>query len=318
MRILRSDSAGRSVVVADCVQSTSFVDKAVKNREQYSYRLQCVYNSAEDALNNEQKFFSRQSNDSALSGVWKVDKTYKYSHGLTVTLTPEQPPKVLDKLICNVRDGRIFFKWKSTGDFSVWFKEVTKSDDTQFTSRKLFELSKIDELLGSGVVCKRAESSDENCDFPLIGDAMKIAVISTTREFGIVNEIFTCANVEPCEIDTTKTQIEAGGLKLVLKSVPANLYQIHYKVSTRDADEIYATIETAKARQMNRITATKYVQDTFILQTHLPPKEIFITVIGEYKLSDGAAALRVIVYASAIHLKKFSKIGDRTRKLRSF
>ncbi|MBO4779082.1 MAG: hypothetical protein J5497_00435, partial [Selenomonadaceae bacterium] len=31
-------------------------------------------------------------------------------------------------------------------------------------------------------------------------------------------------------------------------------------------------------------------QDTFITQPHLPPKEIYITVIGEYKFADGSAA----------------------------
>ena len=287
VRILRSDSSGKSVVVADCVQALPFVDKAVKNRRQYQYRLQCVYNSAEDELNNDEKFFSRQSHDEALRGVWNIDRTYKYSHGLTVTLTPEQPPKILENLTCGVRGGKISFRWKSTGDFSVWFKEVTKDADFD---KKIFALDKIDELLGSGVVFKRAESSDEACDFQLGSDVQKIAVLSATRELGLVNEIFTCANVEPCEIDADKTQIDAGGLRLVLKSVPENLYQIHYKITTRDADELYATIDTAKARQMNRITATKYEQDKFIFQPHLPPKEIFITVIGEYKFSDGSSA----------------------------
>lgn len=287
VRILRSDSTGKSVVVADCVQAPPFVDKAVKNRETYNYRLQCVYNSAEDELNNQQKYFSRQSHDEALSGVWKVDRTYKYSRGLTVTLTPEQPPKPLKNLTCGVRDGKVSFAWKSTGDFSVWFKEVTKSDGVD---KKTFELSKVDELLGSGVVCKRAESVDEACEFQLTSDVIKIAVISATRELGVVNEIFTCANVEPCEIDADKTQIDAGGLKLVLKSVPTNLYQIHYKITTQDDDEPYATIETARARQMNRITATKYEQDKFILQPHLAPKEILITVIGEYKFSNGTSS----------------------------
>ena len=65
---------------------------------------------------------------------------------------------------------------------------------------------------------------------------------------------------------------------------------IHYKINTNDADELYATVEMAKSRQMNRIYAAKYAQDTFITQTHLPPKEIYITVIGEYKFSDGSAA----------------------------
>ncbi|MBQ7454432.1 MAG: zinc ribbon domain-containing protein, partial [Selenomonadaceae bacterium] len=140
VRILRSDSAGKSVVVADCVQSNSFVDKAVKNREQYQYRLQCVYNAAEDDLNNEKNFYSRQSSDAALSGVWKVDKNYKYSHGLTVTLTPEQPPKPLENLSCSVRGGRVHFKWKASGDFSVWFKEFNKPDDSQPLTKKIFEL----------------------------------------------------------------------------------------------------------------------------------------------------------------------------------
>lgn len=288
VRILRSDSAGKSVVVADCVQSSSFVDKAVKNRETYQYRLQCVYNSAEDIINNNEKFFSRQSSDKVLSGVWKIDKTYKYSHGLTVNLTPEQPPKSLENLNCSVNGGRVHFKWKSTGDFAIWFKEVTK--EPAQIDKKIFELDKVDELLGSGIVLKRAECVDEICEFSLGGDNVRIAVISATKEFGLLNEIFTCANVDPCEIDETKTKIDAGGLKLVLKSVPENLYMIHYKINTSDADELYATVEMAKSRQMNRIYAAKYAQDTFITQTHLPPKEIYITVIGEYKFSDGSAA----------------------------
>jgi len=283
IRILRSDSAGKSVVVADCVQSP-FVDNSVRNRKQYQYRLQCVYYGAEDTATNNQKYFSRQSTDKIFNGVWNIERTYKYSHGLTVTLTPEKSPKPLENLICSVRGGRVSFKWKSTGDFAIWFKEVVK-DVT--IDKKIFALDKIDELLGNGVVYKKAESVDEACEFALNTDNVKIAVVSATREFGIVNEIITCANVEPCEIDAAKTQIDASGLKLFLKNVPASLYQVHYKINTDDADELYATIETAKARQMNRIYATKYTQDTFILQPHLPPKELFITVIGEYKFSDG-------------------------------
>lgn len=287
VRILRSDSAGNSVVVAECEQ-TSFIDKNVRNRKQYQYRLQCVYYSAEDNAANNEKFFSRKSAEIS-SKVWKIERTHKYSHGLTVTLTPEQPPKPLENLTCTVRNGRALFKWQSTGDFSIWFKEITGKKEESAQIRKLFELDNVDELLGSGVVCKKAESTDETCEFALSSDLMKIAVISATRELGIVNEIVTCANVEPCEIDETKTQIDGRGLTLILKSVPENLYQIHYKINTQDADELYATIETAKARQMNRITATKYAQDAAITQNHLPPKELFITVIGEYKFSDGNA-----------------------------
>ena len=289
VRILRSDNAGNSVVVADCVQELSFIDKTVKNRKQYQYRLQCVYYAAEDNTANNEKYFARQSEE-IYNKVYKIDRTYKYSHGLTVNLTPEQPPKLIDDLICSVKGGRVSFKWKSTGDFSIWFKEVIDKKDSAQIDKKVFALDKVDELLGSGVVYKKAESTDEACEFSLNSDSVKIAVISTTKELGLINDVITCANVEPCEIDTEKTQIDAGGLKLVLKSVPENLYLIHYKINTKDADELFATIETAKARQMNRIYATKYAQDTFISQTHLPPKEIYITVIGEYKFSDGTAA----------------------------
>jgi len=286
VRILRSDSAGKSVVVAECEQN-SFIDRNVKNRKQYQYRLQCVYYAAEDNAANNEKYFARQSEE-IYNKVWKIERNYKYSHGLTVTLTPEQPPKRVENLIYSVKGGRVSFKWKSTGDFSIWFKEVDK--DAAQVDKNIFGLDKVDEILGSGVVCKRAESSDEACEFPLSSDTVKIAVISATKELGLLNDIVTCANIEPCEIDAAKTQIDAGGLKLVLKSVPENLYMIHYKINTKDADELYATIETAKARQMNRIYANKYAQDTFISQSHLPPKEIYITVIGEYKFSDGTAA----------------------------
>ncbi len=286
VRILRSDSAGKSVVVAECEQN-SFVDRNVKNRKQYQYRLQCVYVAAEDNAANHEKYFARQSEE-IYNKVWQIERNYKYSHGLTVTLTPEQPPKLVENLICSVRSGRVSFIWKSTGDFSIWFKEVKK--ESAQIDKKCFALDKVDEIFGSGVVFKKAESSDEACEFPLNNDTVRIAVISATKELGLINSIITCANVEPCEIDSEKTQIDAGGLKLVLKSVPENLYMIHYKINTRDADELYATIETAKARQMNRIYAAKYAQDTFISQSHLPPKEIFITVIGEYKFSDGTAA----------------------------
>ena len=285
VRILRSDSSGKSVILTDCDQTLEFKDTSVKNRKQYQYRLQCVYYDVEDNAVNNENYFSRQNEE--IVGKRNLERNYKYSHGLTITLTPEQPPKLVSNLICSVKNKRATFVWKSTGDFALWFKEVTNKKDAAQVDKKIFALDNVDEILGSGVVYKKAESSDEVCEFPLSGEIVKIAVISATRELGIINDIMTCADIEPCEIDAEKTQIEAGSLKLVLKSLPKNLNQIHYKVNTKDADELYATIETAKERNMNRILATKYAQDTFILQQRLPPKEIYITVIGEYKFDDG-------------------------------
>lgn len=287
VRILRSDSAGNSVVVDDCVHSP-FVDKLVRNRKQYQYRLQCVYYSAEETLADREKFLAEADNES-FNKVWKSNRTYKYSHGLTVTLTPEFPPRIVKNLNFNVINRHVSFNWQSTGEFDIWFKEI--SSDKKFPiaqEKKIFNLDKLDELLGSGVILKSEESSKQFCEFAMTGDIMKIAVISATKDLGIVNEIVTAANVEPCEIDEKKTQVDANGLKLVLKSLPKNLYLIHYKVQTEDSDELFAAVEDAKARHLNRIYATKYAQDTFISQSHLPQKELYITVIGEYKLSDGS------------------------------
>ena len=285
VRILRSDSAGNSVVVADCVHAP-FVDKLVKNRKQYQYRLQCVYYSAEETVANREKFLS----EAEFNKVWKSQRTWKHSLGVTVTLTPEKPPRPVKNLNLNVVGGKAKFSWQNTGEFDLWFKEIPAEKIFSISQTgKIFELDKLDELLGSGVILKTADSAENFCEIPMTGEAMKIAVISATKDLGVVNEIVTAANVEPCEIDETKTQIDATGLKLVLKSVPKNLYLIHYKIKTEDSEELFATIEEAKARQLNRIFAKKYSDDTFISQTHLPQKELYITVIGEYKLSDGSA-----------------------------
>lgn len=284
VRILRSDSAGNSVVVADCVQSP-FVDNLVKNRKQYQYRLQCVYYSAEETVANREKFLSAAEAEN-FNKVWKNNRTYKYSHGVAVTLTPELPPKTVKNLNFNVENGKIKFFWKNTGEFDLWFKEI--SSEKIPADKKIFELEKLDEIFGNGVILKRAESSEEFCEFEMREEILKIAVLSATKDFFLLNEIFTAANVEPCEIDEKKTKIDANGLKLVLKNLPKNLYLIHYKIKTEESEDFFATIDDAKARHLNRIYAKKYAEDTFISQSHLPPKILYITVIGEYKLSDGA------------------------------
>ena len=135
---------------------------------------------------------------------------------------------------------------------------------------------------------KRAESSDLVCEFELTADLMKIAVISATHDLGVVSEILTVTNAEPCEIDKDKTQIISNDLKLVLQKLPPNVYMIHYKVKSDEDDELFATVDDAKNRHMNRIYASKYMQDNLITQTHLPHRELYITVIAEYKLKGGS------------------------------
>ena len=281
VRILRSDSAGNSVVVADCVQSP-FIDNAVKNLKQYQYRLQCVYYSAKDRIEYQKKLLSEIDG----SKVFREKPVLQYSQGVSVTLTPEFPPRRVENLNFEVTKSRIKFSWQSIGEFELWFKLLEK-DDAQIKQDSILPLDKIDEVLGSGVVLKRVKASDQSCEFQIHGEIVKIAVISATKNYFLLNEIIKAANIEYCEIDENKTQIDSNGLKLMLKKLPSNVYMIHYKVSTEDSDEDFATIDDAKDRHMNRIYATKYAQDTFITQAHMPEEKLFITVIGEYKLSDG-------------------------------
>ena len=282
VRILRSDSAGNSVIVADCVQSP-FVDNAVKNLKQYQYRLQCVYHSAKDRIENQKKFL--EDAGESVSKVWRITPVLKFSQGVTVELIPEFPPREITDINFSVDNGKIKFTWQNTGDFEIWFKQVR---EVGTFDAKIFDMNRIDEVLGSGLVLKRVKSSEQTCEFEVKGEIIKIAVVSATKNFFLVNKIISAANIEPCEIDERKTAVDSNGLKLTLKKLPSNAYMIHYKVSTDDSDETFATIEDAKDRHMNRIYATKYAQDTFITQPHMPEDKLFITVIGEYKLKDGS------------------------------
>ena len=254
VRILRSDSAGNSVVVADCVQSP-FIDNAVKNLKQYQYRLQCVYYSAKDRIEYQKKLLSEIDG----SKVFREKPVLQYSQGLSVTLTPEFPPRRVENLNFEVTKSRIKFSWQSIGEFELWFKLLEK-DDAQIKQDSILPLDKIDEVLGSGVVLKRVKASDQSCEFQIHGEIVKIAVISATKNYFLLNEIIRAANIEYCEIDENKTQIDSNGLKLMLKKLPSNVYMIHYKISTEDSDEDFATIDDAKDRHMNRIYATKYAQ----------------------------------------------------------
>ncbi|MBQ7198836.1 MAG: zinc ribbon domain-containing protein [Selenomonadaceae bacterium] len=290
VRILRTDNAGNSVVVADCVQSP-FVDKAVKNLKQYSYRLQCVYYSAKERFENQKKFLAETDG----TKVWRANQVLKYSQGLTVELTPEFPPRAVENLTYNLKSGKIKFSWQNTGEFEIWFKQVKPQDvgkgenlSNSNDSKNYRSIDLIDEVLGSDVILKRVKSSDESCEFSVQGEVVNVAVVSATKNFFLVNEIISAANIEPCEIDERRTTVDSSGLKLTLKKLPPNAYMIHYKVSTDESEETFATIDDAKSRHMNRIYATKYAQDTFITQAHMPEEKLFITVIGEYKLSDGS------------------------------
>ena len=295
VRIIRSDNEGNSVVIADCVQAP-FVDRAVKNRKQYHYRLQCVYLDAtiERRTFDREKFFAGERAlmggvDSGKEGEEKAADGYEYSEALTVTLKPELPPTVLKNVSHAINGSHVTFNWQADGDFDVLFFDINDLDSSKDPPLgRLFDVKRLDTILDNTELLARANSQVGACDFAMPVDITRIAVVCANQTRALINSIETAASVEPCEIDRDRTAIVDGKLKIYLRPLPHHLGKIYYSFNTKSTPRgVYSTISDAKQNHMRVITREKYLQDKFILIPSAPTSEIYITVIGEFKLSDG-------------------------------
>ena len=295
VRITRADNEGNSVIIADCVQAP-FVDRAVKNRKQYHYRLQCVYldATAERRTFDRDKFFAGERAlmggvDGNKTEIEKSDDGYEYSEALTVTLKPELPPTTLKNVSHAINGSHVTFNWQSEGDFDVLFFDVNDLDSKKEpTLGRLFDIKRLDAILDNAELLARANSQTSACDFTMPADVTKIAVVCANQTRALINSIETAASVEPCEIDRDRSAIVDGKLKLYLRPLPSNIGRIHYSFNTKSTPHgMYSTITDAKQNHMRTITREKYLQDKFILIPSVPTAEVYITVIGEFKLSDG-------------------------------
>ncbi len=284
VRILRTDSEGNLVVIADRAQS-SFVDRAVKSKKQYYYRLQCVYYAA-----NEREV--TQNDNINYNGIVKVNHHYEYSEGLTVKLMPESPPVALQNINYRVVSDRAIFSWRSTGEFTVLFREIKNTQLNIDSLKKMgnrIELSRLDNILGSNKVFARVDSRNQTCEFKLNDEFCKIAVISATQTLGVICDVVAIANITPCTINSDKTTIDDGKLKIILNPLPEKLVKIHYAVTNKNMrGHLYMTIDDAKNNRMLSIFAKKYELDKVIIVRSPAQMELYLTVIGEYKMSDGS------------------------------
>ena len=283
VRILRMDSEGDNVVVDWCHRELTYVDKLVKSKQKYNYRFQCVY---ESATGNEVQ------ERNVANGVWKANRKYEYSEGLTVTLMPEKPPVELQNITYRVVNDRVIFNWRSTGEFTVLFHEIKNTQlnlDLLKKPGNRIELSRLPNILGSNKVLARGDSRNQTCEFKLNGEFYKIAIISATQTLGVICDIVNIANVTPCTVNMDKTSIDDGKLKIILDRLPDKLMKIYYAVTTKNTrGRLYMTAEDAKENRMRSIFAKKYELDRVIIIPSPPPTELYLTVIGEYKMSDGS------------------------------
>ena len=285
VRILRTDSEGNSVVIDPCCRQSPFIDRAVKSKKQYYYRLQCVYEAAEQ---------SEQTQESTINynEVWKTSRRYAYSEGLTVKLMPELPPVELQNISHRIVNGRVIFNWRSTGEFTVLFREIKNTQLNIESLKKMgnrIELSRLDSILGSNTVLAKGDSRNQTCEFKLSDEFCKVAVISATRTLGVICDVVNIANVTPCTINMDKTSIDDGKLKIILNRLPDKLVKIYYAVTTKNTrGRLYMTADDAKSNRMRSIFAKKYELDRVIIIPSPPMTELYLTVIGEYKMSDGS------------------------------
>ena len=288
VRILRTDSEGNLVALADRVQS-SFTDRAVRSKKQYYYRLQCVYYAAGEVDNLAEQDFNYNL---SYNEVRKVNHRYEYSEGLNVKLMPESPPVALQNITYRVVNDKVTFNWRSTGDFTVLFREVKNGQFNVDSIKKMgnrIELSRLDNILGSNKILAKVDSRNQICEFKLNDEFCKIAIISATQTLGVICDVVTIANVTPCTINSDKTSIDDGKLKIILNPMPDKLVKIHYSIMTKNMrGRLYMAIDDAKNNRMRSLPAKSYERDKVIIVHSPPPMELYLTVIGEFKMSDGS------------------------------
>lgn len=284
VRILRSINATPSEVPsANCTvvterASANFDDTAVTNNKTYGYRLQCVY---------------------------PYGNGFRYSEGYTVMLTPEQPPVAIKNVTARTEGRTVYVRWNTpdTTQRSVIIREVSSTSVSNMIGQ-IIPASDINSILGNGRTYANTTSSTQQCQFDIPANtSIALAVVIVAGSKGIISEVICVSSVEKCEINKAETRIEGNRLKIILQNEPKNLDRIHYIVAKKvDSRVPWATVDDAKRKTLQIITVQEYIRDGMILIESLPKADLYISIIGQYKMSDGS-----VVYSDASKLKISNK-----------
>lgn len=286
VRILKSTNAipaenpnsGSTVVAAKV--SASYDDYGVSNNNTYGYRLQCVY---------------------------PYESSFRYSQGVTIMLTPEQPPVALRNITWGIKGRLVTIRWNSPDNEqrSVLIREVSSSSTNGLIGQGI-PVSDINSMIGSGRNYANTKSTSMQAQFEIPPNmSVVLAVICVAGSKGIISDIIRVSSVEKCEIDKKQTKIEGNRLKIILANKPKNLEKIHYIVAKKTGSTVpWATIEDAKHKSLRILSLNDYERDGMILVEPLPKADLYISVIGQYRMADGS-----IIYseASKLHLSNKPK-----------
>lgn len=284
VRILRcinatpSEHASTNCTVVTERASANYDDTSVTNNKTYGYRLQCVY---------------------------PYGNGFRYSEGYTVMLTPEQPPVALKCVTAKTEGRTVYVRWTSpdTTQRSVLVREVTSSSVSNMVGQ-IIPATDINSILGSGKTYVNTTSSAQQCQFdipPNTSVALAVVIISGAK--GIISEVIRASSVEKCEINKAETRIEGSRLKLILQNRPKNLDRIHYIVARKVGSKVpWATVDDVKHKTLQMITIQDYLRDGMILIENPPKDDLYISIIGQYKMPDGS-----LVYSDPSKLRISNK-----------
>ncbi len=284
VRILRSQNAipgetpGKDVTVVVSGASVDFEDCNVQNNIRYGYRFQCIY---------------------------PYQNGFRFSRGITTMLMPEEAPIPVRNVSIKVQGQTATAAWKCVESTRrmILIREV-KSSVGRDKIGKLFSMSDLTSVLGRGKAFASSTNSDESCQFPLPPNtSCNVAVITASSSRGIISDIVRISSVEKCEINRAETRIENNRLKIILQKIPEHLGAIHYIAAVKSGKSIpWATEANAKNRDLLMISKANYQRDGMIVLDRLPEDDLYISVIGQYKMPNGA-----VVYSEPSRIKLSNK-----------
>lgn len=272
VRIIRRTNAlpstqlgmGSTIVVERA--AANFDDKTVVNGNDYGYRLQCVY---------------------------PYKNGFTYSNGWTTLLRPDVLPLSVRNVTAKIDGRNVTIQWTPPDAVqrNITIREVKNSNVANHIGQ-VMAASDINAMLGGGRMFYNTTSSAKQCSFEVpANSAVSLAVITIAGSMGIVSDVVQVSSVEKCEIHKQETRIEGDRLKIILAKLPRYLDRIHYSVAQKVNSRVpWSTIDDAVANNTSVISVSNYTKDGMILIERLPKADLYVTVIGQYKMPDGTIA----------------------------
>ncbi len=270
VRVLRSEGTIPPAVpdsgctVASAKSFAFFNDVNLRNNITYGYRLQCIY---------------------------PCDSGFAFSDGVTLMLTPEYPPEVLRDVSAGTSGKTVTVQWSMPANVktTVIIKEVT---DAAFSwiDHKVMDISDITKAVGGGNIFANVAGTDCSVRFDIRENSQHtLAVLSLSGSKGIISDVVRVSSVSKCEIDRKTTAAVSGKLRLHLIKIPDMLESVYYRAAVKNGDVVpWASVDDVKKGAMLQTSASDYLRDGMILIDKLPAKELYITVIGKYRMNDGS------------------------------